>query len=222
MKAWVRFLLSGMLLLLMAFPAFASGAEETEETGTVARVTTGKGTLNLREKPDARGRIVARIPNGDCLLVTEEGPEWSACRWQGKNGWCNTAYLTFMREADVDILNYRVLKKGDRGEDVLALKIRLQELGYIRSGSSLTEIYNDTCAERVAMFQASAGMAADGVASLEVQACLFSDRVPRCTTALPRVRSRVKKEDGKTGKTLCGCCMGAGCECCGYLGWVEE
>ncbi|MBQ6527982.1 MAG: hypothetical protein IJI38_05615 [Clostridia bacterium] len=53
-----------------------------------------------------------------------------------------------------------------------------------------------------------------------MQAYVFSDRAPQCTQTLPRIRSQVRKEDSGLSRMICGCCMGDGCECCGYAGWI--
>ena len=142
------------------------------------------------------------------------------CRWNEKTGYCNTEYLTMLPEADLSILDYRVLRQGDKGEDVLALKKRLQSLGYIRSGSTLTSTYNDVLAERVILFQRQTGMSEDGIASQELQAFLFSDRAPQCSQNLPAVRSPVLQEGNGLNRVFCGCCMGEGCECCHFTGWI--
>ena len=98
------------------------------------------------------------------------------------------------------------------------LEESLQELGYIRSSAVLTNRYNEETARRVTLFQRQTGMSEDGVAWQELQAYLFSDKAPQCTQTLPRVRSRVA--DGKN-RMICGCCMGEGCECCNFTGWVN-
>jgi hypothetical protein len=215
------FVFLAALLLAVFFTVYAC-SEEPAETGAgiVAKVTTKKGPLKMRARASARGRVISSVPNGTCLLVLEEDENWCLCRWDGKTGYCGTAYLTMLREADPGILKYRVLRKGDKGEDVLALKQRLQELGFIRSGSTLTGNYNDVLAERVTLFQRQAGMTEDGVASQELQAYAFSDRAPKCSQDLPAVRSPVKQEGNGLKREMCGCCMGEGCECCGYKGWI--
>lgn len=200
--------------------AWAENTEAGNARGIIAKVTTKKGPLNLRAKPGSRGRVVAQIPNGTCVLVLEEAQDWSLCSWDGKQGYCNAEYLTFLREASLALLDFRVLKKGDHGEDVLALKTRLRELGFIRSGSVLTNVYNDTLSERVAIFQRQVGMSEDGIASQALQAFVFSERAPRCTQDLPRVRSQVKSEGSGENRVICGCCMGEGCECCDFAGWI--
>ena len=115
-------------LLAILFFGFAFAAAETASEGTVAKVTTVKGTLNLRAKPSLQSTVKAEIPNGACLLVLEEDESWCLCQWQGKTGYCVKDYLTLLREADLSLLDYRVLAPGDQGDDVLMLKERLQRL----------------------------------------------------------------------------------------------
>ena len=210
-------LLAAALALCVLLSGLALAETDTE--GMVAKVTTPKGALNLRAKPSSAGAVKGEIPNGSCLLVLEEGPEWCLCQWQGETGYCSAAYLTILREADAGMLAYRALRQGDRGEDVLRLKARLQELGYIRAGSTLTEAYNDILAERITLFQRQMGVTEDGVASQELQSYLFSDQAPRCSQTLPPVRSQVKRADQGQRREICGCCMGEGCECCGFTDW---
>lgn len=195
-------------------------AHGQEAPGVVGKVITPKGPLKLRAKAAMDGRVLTEIPNGACLLVLEEGEAWCRVLWEEKEGYCSAEFLTLLREADLSLLNYRILRQGDQGEDVIALKARLQELGYIRAGSQLNGIYNDIAAERVRLFQRQTGMTEDGVASQELQAYLFSDRAPACTQALPRVRARVVTGEEKN-RVICGCCWGEGCECCDGKGWIQ-
>ena len=202
-----------LFLLLISLLSTAEGA-------LIAKVTTPKGSLNLRRSSSPGSRIIARVPAGTCLSVLQTGNDFCLCEWNGKTGYCSTEFLTILQNADASILRYRVLQKGDSGEDVLALKKRLQELGYLRSGSSLSEYYNNVLTERVRMFQRQVGAPENGIASQEMQAFLYSDRAPRCTQTLPAVRSRVRSETGGMNREICGCCMGEGCECCNYTGWI--
>ncbi len=209
-----------IILFCLAF-LHLSAAEETAWSGIVGKVTTPRGSLNMRTEADGKSSILQEIPNGTCLLVTELGDIWCRCEWQGHSGYCRSEFLTMLQYADPSLLDYRVLRQGDKGDDVLALKQRLQELGYIRAGSILTNRYNDILAERVSLFQRQVCMTEDGIASQELQFYLFSDRAPQYTQALPRIRSRVQKEDNGLNRVICGCCMGEGCECCGYSGQIS-
>ena len=204
-------------VLLCALLACVTASGEEKQAGFVARVTTEKGSLKLRRSADPKGRVAGEIPNGTCLLVEEEDGDWCKVSWNGLEGWCKTAFLILYREADTALLDYRVLRAGDKGDDVVALKKRLQELGYIRGSASLTNRYTEETAQRVILFQRQTGMAEDGVAWQELQAFLFSDKAPECTQALPKVRSRV----GSGNRVICGCCMGEGCECCNFTGYVN-
>ncbi len=212
----VLFVIAISMLMICCIPGLSE-----EQTGIVAKVTTEKGSLKLRAKADDKGRVLDDIPNGACVLVTEEGDIWCQVVYEDQIGYCKTAFLILLQEADPSILNYRVLRKGVKGDDVLAIKQRLQELGYIRSGSELTNVYNDILVERIILFQRQTGMTEDGVASQELQAYLFSDKAPTCTQTLPRVRTRVSAQnDGN--RVICGCCFGEGCECCGFTGWITN
>ena len=213
-KSRIRIFSVLLCTALLLSAAFAEGTQ----SGTIAKVTTEKGSLKLRKSAAPKGKVVAEIPNGTCILVTREGKEWCEVSWEDRTGFCRTEYLTFLREADQSLLSYRVLRPGDKGEDVIALKKRLQELGYIRTGATLTNRYNDDTAERVALFQQQTGMTADGVAYQELQAYLFSEKAPVCNQRLPRVRTKVA---GTGTRVICGCCMGEGCECCHFTGWID-
>ena len=207
-------------LIIAAILLFTGLSLAEGPTGTVAKVTTKKGPLKLRTAAGGKGRVLSEIPNGTCLLVTEENEDWCQVLYQEQSGYCKTEFLTLLRDADLALLDYRVLHKGDKGEDVLALKQRLQDLGYIRGGSDLTNVYNDVAAERVTLFQRQLGIMEDGVASQELQAYLFSEKAPVCGQKLPKIRSRVGSQGGER-RIFCGCCMGEGCECCHFTGWIE-
>ena len=204
-----------MILLTAALPLSAFGEEKPD--GIAAKVTTEKGALKLRKAAGPKEKVIGEIPNGTCILVCHEGDDWCEVSWNGQTGYCKTEFLVLYREADLSLLDYRVLRDGDKGDDVISLKKRLQELGYIRSGATLTNRYTQETAQRVILFQQQTGMTADGVAWQELQAYLFSDKAPVCSQKLPRIRSRVAD---KSSRVICGCCMGDGCECCNYTGGV--
>ena len=62
------------------------------------------------------------IPNGTCILVSSEGGEWTCVQYNNRMGYCKSSFLIFLREADTGLLEYKGLRKGDKGEDVLAVK----------------------------------------------------------------------------------------------------
>lgn len=78
--------------------------------------------------------------------------------------------------------DYQTLKKGDQGEQVLALKKRMYELGYFTS-ENFSDAYNDVMVKRLKELQKKNGLKADGVATPEVQELVFSeDCLPKSAT----------------------------------------
>lgn len=207
-------------VLLMILTILFSSYALAEDISLVGKVTTPKGSLNMRSGPAENSRIVTAIPNGSCLLITQENDQWLQVRWDGLDGYCKAEFITVLDGADPGILNYSVLSRGDRGEEVTELKSRLQELGYIRDGASLTDSYNDTLTERVKLAQRQSGFPETGIATPEFQAFIYSDRAPFCTETLPKAKRSQVIEPGKMNRKMCGCCMGEGCDCCGMSGWI--
>ena len=182
-------------------------------------IASGENGYASAKKDPKSKKTEWEIPNGTCILVTSEDGEWCEVSWGSKTGYCRSEFLVLFREADLSLLDYRVLQDGDKGEDVLALKKRLKELGYIRGSATLTNRYTKETAQRVTLFQRQAGMTEDGIAWQELQVYLYSDKAPACTQTLPRVRTKVADENNRM---ICGCCMGEGCECCNFTGWVSR
>ena len=79
------------------------------------------------------------------------------------------------REGGPAPIFYETLKRGSKGDDVLAMKERLQELGYFKQGAELSVSYNDTCAERVKQFQKVNGLPQTGIADHDTLTLLYSD-----------------------------------------------
>ena len=69
---------------------------------------------------------------------------------------------------------FEPLSKGDMGEAVLQMKQRLCELGYFLA-DEISEVYDDTTAERIALFQEMNDLESTGHADAETLACLFSE-----------------------------------------------
>lgn len=81
-----------------------------------------------------------------------------------------------MAEASIlDPSAYRSLEQGDQGEDVLALKTRLAELGYFSTATVFSKNYSEATATAVFQFQKDHGLEPTGIADPLTQAILFSD-----------------------------------------------
>lgn len=55
--------------------------------------TPNQRTLNLRDRPDTKGMILTKIPNGTILEAKMEG-DWAKVTYNGETGYVMTAYLT--------------------------------------------------------------------------------------------------------------------------------
>ncbi len=69
---------------------------------------------------------------------------------------------------------FRTLSVGDSGEDVLLLKQRMYALGYFNT-DKLSDEFNTTTRARLKELQKKNGLTADGIATPEVQAFVFSE-----------------------------------------------
>ncbi|HML47396.1 MAG TPA: peptidoglycan-binding protein [Clostridia bacterium] len=235
MKIKLAWIAAAFLLLTGFLNAALSEADQLNAPSLpVAQVTTGKGPLNLRKRPDDRSDVLERIPNRSLVSVIEQGDIFWEIQYGDEQGYAMCEFLT-MTDYAQDILNYRLLYRGNTGGDVLSLKKRLLELGYYRAGSDMTDDYNNTCVERIKMFQRQNSLNEDGIATSEVQAKLFSDAAVPNAEELPKairlgyVAAPAPLSSGGSADTdwdqwmldhpgICPCCKGAGCDCCDYTG----
>jgi len=72
---------------------------------------------------------------------------------------------------------YKPLKKGSKGDQVLALQNRLKELGYL--GGTADGSYGGGTVTAVKDFQSVAGLSETGEADVDTQAALFADGAPQ-------------------------------------------
>lgn len=79
------------------------------QTGGYARIETQNGALNMRSKEDAKAAVVARVPNGARVEVTEATSEWSGIVYRGKKGFVQTQYLAL----DTQMLGKDIYPDGD-------------------------------------------------------------------------------------------------------------
>ena len=55
--------------------------------------TPNQGTLNMRDKPDTRGMVLKKIPNGTILEAKIDG-DWAKVTYSGETGYVMANYLT--------------------------------------------------------------------------------------------------------------------------------
>ena len=71
---------------------------EPDEQGQSAIVNSDASTLNLREGPSTSYDIIAEIPKGTVITVTNYGDTWCLVKWGSLSGYVMTKYLLFQEE----------------------------------------------------------------------------------------------------------------------------
>ena len=182
-----RHVFSLFLMGLLIFGLSETSFAEPPLT-SVAQVTTEKGPLNMRKNPDAKANVLERIPNRSLVLVVSQGDDFWEITYENQTGYAMCQYLA-LTDYTPDVLSYQVLYRNNQGDAVVALKQQLCALGYYREGSNMNNDYNETCIERVKMFQRQNGLNEDGIASPAMQAVLYSGSAIANAEALPAASS---------------------------------
>ena len=60
-------------------------------------------TVNLREKPDIKSRVVAQIAIRSSVDVKDTGAEWSSVSYQDKSGYMMTKFLKFSTGDTIEV-----------------------------------------------------------------------------------------------------------------------
>lgn len=158
---------------LMAAKTYSNYANQEKNIGRKVKFTGRVAAI------ESDYRVVAISDNVFVAIKTEEGVE------QDEKLNCKGIISEYVQYSgseipvvacdEVVIQQYEPLKKGDKGDEVLAMKERMQELGYFSANAELSNAYNDTCVERVKMFQKNNGLSATGAADAETLSLLYSD-----------------------------------------------
>lgn len=98
---WANVSVSGVngYMLVSALDFYATGITPTEpplnDGEQYAIVNSDASTLNLRSGPSTNYGIIAEIPKGTKIVVTNYGSTWCAVRWGSLTGYVMTEYLSF-------------------------------------------------------------------------------------------------------------------------------
>lgn len=237
-----RIFVKCLLVTFLVITCLTGAALESEampldnSSEQICQVTTLKGQLNVRSKPDARSKIIARLPNQSFVKVLkQENGFYQVELDDNQFGWVAAEFLT-PSELGAEVLDYRPLQFGSKGEDVEALKKRLLDLGYYRQNQAMSDAFNTTCVIRVKLFQKLNGLEENGVASPMMQALLFSPQAKKNSEGIPAVKrafpggrmGKMQQEDefdwdkfARENPGVCMCCLGEGCECCNFTGRIK-
>lgn len=139
--------LAFLLILIMVFSAcMFAGAEEAPETPVPAEVEAGEEPESVSPEEEDNGDD--SNPEPVDMMEEEE------------------------LEEDDEILQGRMLRIGDQGDDVLALQTRMKDLGYYTG--KLSGRFDDATQEAVKKFQADYDLEETGVADMRTLSILFA------------------------------------------------
>lgn len=87
------------LALLLALACLLSTAAFADVDGC-AKVTAS--ALNLRSEASTSASVVAVVPNGSLVLVTEKGDDWAKVWYEGDSGYMSTEFLSYAETGTAD------------------------------------------------------------------------------------------------------------------------
>jgi len=149
------------------------------QTSAVISLGDSSSRVNVREKPNASSELVGSLKHGEKVEVLAVNGEWRRIRARDITGYVMAKYLKYTN-ADQDTgTGYTTLQYGDSGEEVRALQLQLQRMGYF-SGATLGNYKSQTEAA-VKAYQKAMGLKEDGIATPELQEMIFSGRLPEVT-----------------------------------------
>ena len=70
-------------------------ASAPPQSASSARVTTEKGSLNLRSQPKSDAKVLCTIPQNDQVSILDQGKDWCRVVYEGVEGYVMTRFLTF-------------------------------------------------------------------------------------------------------------------------------
>ena len=101
--SWCRVKVAGVegYLLTTQLDFDATGVTPTEAPlqGIKAIVNSDANTLNLRAGSSTEATVIAQIPKGTTIVVTQRGDTWCAVTWGDLSGYVMTKYLLFPDDA---------------------------------------------------------------------------------------------------------------------------
>ena len=86
-----------MLLIALALVLCACCAQ-----GEMARIETGRGSLNMRRKPRSNADVVLRVPNQSIVELEEESGSWSRITYNGKSGYVKSEFIRVVTQEELD------------------------------------------------------------------------------------------------------------------------
>ena len=175
----------------------------------------------ILSEPDMSSHSIGRLNQDDTINIvgvsqpadSENG--WYEIELRGNKGtgFINKRYVTVSEAESSDKARtesketshkadtqFRELKVGSKGQDVLDARTRLYELGYFQKKPTQLE-YTNSMSNYVKQFEADYGLKTDGVLSVDDQIVLFSSQTSAPLSKPSNIKVKVNKDASNDGKT---------------------
>jgi SH3-like domain-containing protein/peptidoglycan hydrolase-like protein with peptidoglycan-binding domain len=144
---------------------------ETDDLAAIsvrfAKVLVKSGTVNLRKVASDTAKVIARLPQDSRVLILDRRGEWTKASFNGKRGYVRTMFLE-----DIAEIPFALLKPGDKGDAVIALKRQMRKLSYLPS-SQINNRFDDAMVQALTKLQLMNGLTPTGEATPELQALVM-------------------------------------------------
>ena len=174
----------------MEYFEYPPNAEDFFDTAKAAGLKTGaqpqlgaiivwaKGKTHVGSDGAGHVAVVEKINSDGSIITSESGYNcqnvfWTTCREKGGGNWgagSEYRFLGFIYQPGTPVV--RVLKKGDKGEDVELMQARLHALGYLRK-NEIDGDFGRITLGAVCAFQLESGLSVDGVCGPATKAALL-------------------------------------------------
>jgi len=161
---------------------YGTNAKPEDTTKTLELGSEGSAVTKLQRALYELGYYQAKINgiyNQDTANAVREFQMINKLTVDGKAGTStqNVLYSSSAKPAAAETSNYKTLKIGSKGNDVVEVQLALRSLGYLDRSS--TGEYDQETADAIKSFQQRNGLSVDGDAGPETQEKLFSSSAVR-------------------------------------------
>lgn len=81
------------LLLFALIATVAPSIDQASASGSTYYVKVNSGTLNMRNKPAASGKVVAKLSKNQLVTVASQSKGWAKVSIKGKSGYVSSQYI---------------------------------------------------------------------------------------------------------------------------------
>ena len=190
-------LIAALTILVCAIPVSVFAASDADPTetpeivGSYPYTTKTRVKVNLRARRSTRSTLLKKIPAGAEITVSAVKGSWAEVQYKKYSGYVMTEYIVVKTVKKIKVTptptpvptlspeedagGYRILQKGDEGNNVKALQEALIELGYLNGAADGK--FGKGTEEAVIAFQQKNDYPATGIMDANIQAYLYTAQV---------------------------------------------